>query len=152
MLDIFHRETFHRHGNLAEEIDLESIFPQRRAVHATEYFLSGDYPKSSWDRLNWTSQKNQHSHKTKIDGDCQIENLCVVLNPSDLKTFRIEFVGEQPNTEKETSPASVKVGFHNFKFLSVDDFSFSKNNAHLKTLKVSKRTYSLQTNPNASAK
>ena len=97
---------------------MESIFPQRKAVHATEYFLSGDYPKSSWDRLNWKPQENQNFQQTKNLADCQIENLCVVLNPSDLKTFRIEFVGEEPETEIKTSSISVKAGFHNFFILT----------------------------------
>ena len=101
---------------------MESIFPQRKAVHATEYFLSGDYPKSSWDRLNWRPQENQNSPQTKNFLDCRIENLCVVLSPSDLKTFRIEFVGE----ESQTSSEFVKAGFQKtFEFSPASRFIFS---------------------------
>ena len=108
---------------------MESIFPQRKAIHATEYFLSGDYPKSSWDRLNWKPQENQNSHQTQNFSDCQIENLCVVLNPSDLKTFRIEFIGEEPKTSSE----SVKPGFHKtLKFSLASRFIFFQcRNAYL---------------------
>ena len=89
---------------------MESIFPHRKGIHASEYFLSGDYPKSYWDRLNWKGQKS-HQSKGSSSSDCDIENLCVELHPSDLKTFRIEFIGEEPETTTESTGSSTKAGY-----------------------------------------
>ena len=91
---------------------MESIFPHRKAIHASEYFLSGDYPKTYWDRLNWKGQKSGQSKGfISSSSDCDIENLCVELHPSDLKTFRIEFIGDEPETTTEPISASTKAGF-----------------------------------------
>lgn len=91
---------------------MESIFLHRKAIHASEYFLSGDYPKSFWERLDWKSQRSNTSNSFKTDSsDCQIENLCIELHPSDLKTFRIEFIGEEPETTTKMSETSTKAGF-----------------------------------------
>lgn len=88
---------------------MEEIFPHRKAIHAAEYFLSGDYPKSFWNRLDWKSQKSKNSKGFTVNSrDCQIENLCIELHPSDLKTFRIEFIGEEQETTTKTKAPSTK--------------------------------------------
>ena len=53
---------------------------------AEEYLLSGDIPVENLTRLNWTA--NCHGSGLKnLDESCEISNLCIQLNPGDLKTY-----------------------------------------------------------------
>ena len=62
--------------------------------------------------MDWKSQKSKNSKGFTVNSsDCKIENLCVELHPSDLKTFRIEFIGEEQETTAKTKAPSTKACF-----------------------------------------
>ena len=64
---------------------LDNLFNGINVVAAEEYLLSGDIPVENLTRLNWTN--NHGSGLKNLDESCEISNLCIQLNPGDLKTY-----------------------------------------------------------------
>jgi len=56
---------------------------------AEEYVLSGDVPIKDVIRLEWgpTVEKNKKENDSHTNNSCELSNLCIELNPGDLKTF-----------------------------------------------------------------
>ena len=56
---------------------------------AEEYVLSGDVPIKDVIRLKWgpTVDTNKTENDSHTNNSCELSNLCIELNPGDLKTF-----------------------------------------------------------------
>ena len=56
---------------------------------AEEYVLSGDVPIKDVIRLKWgpTVEKSKTENGSHTNNFCELSNLCIELNPGDLKTF-----------------------------------------------------------------